>query len=895
MITRPKYLLLLALSLIALVFVGAAFVVYQQFSAAVIKSELASQQKMTRIVNQSMTRYFETLKFVAENAVLHSAFEPGKTIQEDSIRFLRINRNKAKREMQNQGIAKILSGPRSASNSVNAMPEIIENWKLFKGLPEFNSKGELIAKERRTIARNVLKSFKDVHYVFEMDPTGDLVFLEPFEIQKNITSFNYEFRDYLRMVQATRATAISEGYISHDQNRTQIITIATPIFDQSGKVAKIFAVSVSATTLRDRVFRSLKENMDLKDGTTFYLVDRHGHIVASSSGKNIYFPTEGKNEDESDLGNLRSTGFFKNIDWTSDILEKGNIWERNTKSWLNSSLNKDYAGEYKNLNGVDVFATLFPTAIIGSEAMNWGILIETPMNQVLASKAYLKNIFYLSSLILIIILLSLSTMILRNFSRLESELKIKQTEIEQIASQVAHDIRSPLAALDMITGNLYQISEDKRILVRSAVSRIKDIANNLISKNRISTVSRIGESGSGTEAPSCQLISSIIDELTTEKRIQYRLNLGIEIEVRMDSSSYGLFANVQPTEFKRVISNLLNNSVEALGKTGKVELSCRHNESNIEISIHDNGRGIPAEILPNLMKKGVTFGKPGGTGLGLFHARTSVMAWGGTLTLSSTPGKGTQVLITLPRISAPNWFVPSLKLTQEQLVAVLDDDTSVHQIWSERFDSAGCATAGIRLFHFSTPAEFAPWIKENIKNNILCLVDFELLGHSTNGLAIIESLEIQNCSILVTSRYDEAGIRENCNRLNVRLIPKGMTGFIPIEISSNAERLDAVLIDDDALVHFAWNMSARKNAKQIKTFCKAKDFISNSNKIDRTIPIFIDSNLGNDVRGEILAKELISIGFENLYLTTGHPADAFGEMPWIKKIVGKEPPWQILS
>ncbi|MBI4668014.1 MAG: hypothetical protein HY747_02330, partial [Elusimicrobia bacterium] len=55
--------------------------------------------------------------------------------------------------------------------------------------------------------------------------------------------------------------------------------------------------------------------------------------------------------------------------------------------------------------------------------------------------------------------------------------------------------------------------------------------------------------------------------------------------------------------------------------------------------------------------------------------------------------------------------------------------------------------------------------------------------------------------------------------------------------------------------------------------------------------IYLDCELGNGIKGEEFAQELHAKGFTNLYLATGHPADRFQGLPWIKAVVGKEPPW----
>ena len=63
----------------------------------------------------------------------------------------------------------------------------------------------------------------------------------------------------------------------------------------------------------------------------------------------------------------------------------------------------------------------------------------------------------------------------------------------------------------------------------------------------------------------------------------------------------------------------------------------------------------------------------------------------------------------------------------------------------------------------------------------ICFCDFELLGQDLNGLEVIKLLKIESQSILVTSRYDEPAIREECIKRGIRLIPKTMAGLVPIQ------------------------------------------------------------------------------------------------------------------
>src|SRR5690606_3675837 len=72
---------------------------------------------------------------------------------------------------------------------------------------------------------------------------------------------------------------------------------------------------------------------------------------------------------------------------------------------------------------------------------------------------------------------------MRQASSYERELRISQS-LGEMASQVAHDIRSPLAALNVLEKELKSLGEEQRLLVRSAINRITEIANNLLRQNR---------------------------------------------------------------------------------------------------------------------------------------------------------------------------------------------------------------------------------------------------------------------------------------------------------------------------------------------------------------------------------------------------------------------------
>lgn len=465
----------------------------------------------------------------------------------------------------------------------------------------------------------------------------------------------------------------------------------------------------------------------------------------------------------------------------------------------------------------------------------------------------------------------------------------------KLASQVAHDIRSPLAALDSIEKDISHLPEEKRVIIRSSVGRIRDIANDLIEKNRqlpketASTASLIRHT-----AESPHLLSSLIESVITEKRLQFRSKLGVEIDSRLEKDSYGLFARIQPAELKRALSNIINNAVEALEKSGSVILSMTHKDEMVVITVKDNGKGIPLEILGRLGRRGETHGKPGGSGLGLYHAKTAVESWGGRVDIKSNPGKATEVSISLVRAKTPEWFLPRLDIPCGTAVAVLDDDTSIHQVWQGRFDSLKAKERKVELFHFSTPAEIRSWVAANLETakSAVYLLDYELLGYNETGLSLSEELGLGSRAALVTSRYEEEHVLAHCIRLKMKLLPKGLAGHIPVNIIASpvaAAMSTAVLIDDDSLVRMNWKAAARGSSVKLRVFSSPKEFYA-AGDMSRETEIYIDSDLGGGVKGEDIAKDLKDKGYNNICLETGYSPENFAHLPWLK-VTGKEPPW----
>lgn len=100
----------------------------------------------------------------------------------------------------------------------------------------------------------------------------------------------------------------------------------------------------------------------------------------------------------------------------------------------------------------------------------------------------------------------------------------------------------------------------------------------------------------------------------------------------------------------RVLQNLVYNAAEAFKEGGgRITVSGRVSDGEVEICVRDNGPGIPDDIKDNLFEPFVTAGKKGGTGLGLAIAKSIVEAHAGRISCESRPGEGSVFRIQLAR------------------------------------------------------------------------------------------------------------------------------------------------------------------------------------------------------------------------------------------------------
>lgn len=212
----------------------------------------------------------------------------------------------------------------------------------------------------------------------------------------------------------------------------------------------------------------------------------------------------------------------------------------------------------------------------------------------------------------------------------------------QMAKEIAHNIRSPIRAIEMMLPLMLKVPEDTKGILKNSVKEIKNLSDRL--KAQADAMS------SSSNESEMLYLPIILKDLIAQKQIEYSSRAEIKIEFKDETGCSDAFVKGSSIELKSILSNLINNSVESYSSHGGsvvVRLNCDAIKCSIYVT--DSGVGIPAEYLNDLGSKPISFKGSKCRGLGLPHAYKIIASWGGRITIQSEVGIGTSVIIELTK------------------------------------------------------------------------------------------------------------------------------------------------------------------------------------------------------------------------------------------------------
>lgn len=214
----------------------------------------------------------------------------------------------------------------------------------------------------------------------------------------------------------------------------------------------------------------------------------------------------------------------------------------------------------------------------------------------------------------------------------------------EMAQQVAHEIKNPLTPMRMSIQFLQRAWNDK---AEDREERLERLLNTLI--EQIDTLADIASAFSDF-AKMPKLKNEVID-LVDVIHSSVDIHKGIDdVEIQFDylnDVNYPVWGDKK--HMIRVFNNLLKNSIQAFeqNKKGFIHIQLTTFETDYQIIVKDNGRGIPEELSEKIFVPNFTT-KSSGTGLGLAMVKNIILSAQGSINFNSIEGDGTEFIIRIP-------------------------------------------------------------------------------------------------------------------------------------------------------------------------------------------------------------------------------------------------------
>jgi two-component system phosphate regulon sensor histidine kinase PhoR len=230
--------------------------------------------------------------------------------------------------------------------------------------------------------------------------------------------------------------------------------------------------------------------------------------------------------------------------------------------------------------------------------------------------------------------------------------RLRQLEAvrQEFVANVSHELRTPLSLIKSAAETMLDSGQDDPAMRVRFLEIIDRNANRLT--RLIDDLLLLSTLDSGRMRLELQpvvlraAVQEVMEDFSGRARARY---------VAIDNAISGdLVVQADPDRLRQVLANLVDNAIKYGRDHGQVVLhGAAEGDGRVEVSIHDDGPGLPAEAQPRIFERFYRVDKArsreqGGTGLGLAIVKHVVQAHGGEVRVESRPGAGTTFFFTLP-------------------------------------------------------------------------------------------------------------------------------------------------------------------------------------------------------------------------------------------------------
>jgi signal transduction histidine kinase len=235
----------------------------------------------------------------------------------------------------------------------------------------------------------------------------------------------------------------------------------------------------------------------------------------------------------------------------------------------------------------------------------------------------------------------------------EKEEQAKKTDVakDEFLAMITHELKTPLVPIqgysDILLnehlGKLTPEQKDRLSIIKSSSETLLGIISDLLDVQKLEIGQlRMKKENSDIKNSILKSVNALAPQAEKNK-------------VKITTNAESLMIVHDSERIKQVLTNLIKNAMIAVEpKTGKIEVTMEETPSEIQISVQDNGMGIPKDKQKDLFKKfyqvDTTLTRErGGSGLGLAICRGIIDNHGGSISVQSQEGNGAKFTFSIPR------------------------------------------------------------------------------------------------------------------------------------------------------------------------------------------------------------------------------------------------------
>jgi signal transduction histidine kinase/CheY-like chemotaxis protein len=242
-------------------------------------------------------------------------------------------------------------------------------------------------------------------------------------------------------------------------------------------------------------------------------------------------------------------------------------------------------------------------------------------------------------------------------------------------ASASHDLLQPVHALLLLSSLVQDLPDGRR--KQDVLAQLHTTAESIDSMFR--GLLDLARYEAGTLAP--QIAAMPVAHVVQSVRAAYEARCAAKgIALKVDAPGH-LFVHADPAMFDRIVRNLVDNAVKFTPR-GEIDVRCTSDGSQVHVDVHDTGVGIAASELDHVREafyrgSSAREVEAEGVGLGLANGTQMARLMGGEIGITSTPGVGTRVRLSLPAAPSPR---PAAHVARAPIalryrcIALIEDD-----------------------------------------------------------------------------------------------------------------------------------------------------------------------------------------------------------------------------